>query len=183
MPSGAANPNTPRWTTPLGSKPSPGYASPPPEPGGHAGGGGAVRRSSAVATNDAVPPAWPNLVQRAESALMAALPFVVVTAYAGFNRFGPIGGEVAAVVGLLGFLVMFMLQPRAAWLGTWGAVGALLGFGAFAVLGALLPAGTPVIVAFLVLVLAVGGAYLAGVLLAKRDWPMRRPWLTKSGAP
>lgn len=175
MPSGAANPNTPRWTTPLGGTPPPRYAPRPPEREGPSA------RSAAVATRDAAPPAWPNLIQRAESGLMASLPFVALAAYAGFNRFGPSGGEAGALIAMIGFWATFMLQPRAAWLGTWGAVGALLGFGAFVALGVLLPHETPVIVAFLVLVLAVGGAYLAAVLLARRDWPVRRPWLARPG--
>lgn len=182
MPSGAANPNTPRWTTPLGGTPPPRYAAPPPEPGARAGTNEPPARSAAVVSHDPASPDWPNLIQRAESGLMASLPLVAVAAFAGFNRFGPGGAEVAALVALVGFWAMFMVRPRAAWLGTWGAVGALLGLGAFVLLGALLPPETPVIIAFLVFVLVVGGAYLAAILLARRDWPVRRPWLARRDA-
>ena len=112
---------------------------------------------------------------------MAALPLVALTAFAGFDRFGPRGAEVAAIVALLGFWAMFTARPRGAWLGTWGAVGALFGLGAFVLLGVLLPAETPVIVSFIVLTSSVGGAYAAAIVLALHDWPVRRPWLSAAG--
>jgi curved DNA-binding protein CbpA len=182
MPSGAANPNTPRWTTPLGGTPPPRYAPAGGPPPAEAGDRRAPRHPDAVVPHDPAP-AWPNLIQRAESGLMAALPLVALTAYAGFNRFGPRGAEVAAVIALIGFWAGLMARPRAAWLGAWGAVGALLGLGVFVLLGALLPAETPVIVSFLVLVITIAGAYAVAMVLALRDWPVRRPWLPAPGGP
>jgi hypothetical protein len=112
---------------------------------------------------------------------MAALPLVAVAALAAFDRLGPRGAEVAALVALFGLWAAFFALPRAAWIATRGAVGGLLGLGAFVLLGFLLPPETPVFISFILLALCVGAAYLAGVVLALHDVPMRRPWLPQPG--
>lgn len=214
MPSGAANPNTPRWTTPLGATPPPRYAHTNAQPGASAGDtsrppadapqgppgssdaqaprGSAsapvpnAPRSPASDGQEAVPPtaadpAWPMLIQRAETGLLAALPLVAIAALAAFDVSGPRGAEIAAVVALIAFWGAFGAAPRAAWVATRGSIGALLGLAAFGLLDFVLPPETPVVTSFLLLAACVGGAYLGSVVLAVHDWPVRRPWLSAPG--
>jgi hypothetical protein len=138
-------------------------------------------RAGAVVPRSPSPRGWPTLIQRTESGLIAALPLVALAALVAFGRFGPSGAEVTAVVALVGLWVAFFARPRAAWIATRGAVGALLGAAAFVLLGFLLPSGTPVFSSFILLSLSVAAAYLAGIVLALRDVPTRRPWLRQPG--
>ncbi|MFI5255117.1 MAG: DnaJ domain-containing protein, partial [Candidatus Limnocylindrales bacterium] len=113
MPSGAANPNTPRWTTPLGATPPPRYASSRAPASASSGDtartpAGAPQRPADASSQASPPspldpaasdvrgavppttadPAWPTLIQRAETGLLAALPLVAFGALAAFDQFG-----------------------------------------------------------------------------------------------
>ncbi|MGH3076205.1 MAG: hypothetical protein ACRDQC_14810, partial [Gaiellales bacterium] len=121
--------------------------------------------------------AWPSLAQRAEAGLLAALPPVVMAAFAAFDRFGARGAQVAALVTLVVLWGVFGALPRAAWIAARGALGAAVGLGAALLLGLALPPDKPIFTAFLFGSFIVGAGYLAGVALAMRDVPVRRPWL------
>jgi hypothetical protein len=178
MPSGAANPNTPRWTTPVGTAPKPRYDAPPrPAPA-------AEEASPRPATaRHPAGPAWPTGVQRIESALTAALPFALVAGFGAVGRLGPRSAGIAALVVLALAWFGFSAKPRAAWLATRGALGGVMGYLAYLGASLVLPLGASVLTSFILAILSIGAAYAAGVALALRDVPVRRPWLPPPGSP
>jgi hypothetical protein len=178
MPSGAANPNTPRWTTPVGTAPKPRYDVPPrPD--------SAEDEASPRPATARPParPAWPSGVQRIESALTAALPFALVTGFGAVGRLGPRSAGIAALVILAVVWFGFYGRPRAAWLATRGALGGVMGYLAYLGASLVLPLGASVLTSFILAILSIGAAYAAGVALALRDVPVRRPWLPPPGSP
>jgi curved DNA-binding protein CbpA len=178
MPSGAANPNTPRWTTPVGTAPKPRYDAPPgPAP--------AAKEASPRAATARHPPepAWPTGVQRIESALTAALPFALVAGFGAVGRLGPRSAGIVALVVLVVAWFGFYAKPRAAWLATRGALGGVMGYLAYLGASLVLPLGASVLTSFILAILSIGAVYAAGVALALRDVPVRRPWLPPPGSP
>jgi len=182
MPSGAANPNTPRWTTPVGTAPKPRYESPPrPAPAS-----AEASPRPATARDRARPPAraaWPTRVQRIEGALTAALPFALVAGFGALGRLGPRSAGIAALVVLAIAWAVFYGKPRAAWLATRGALGGVVGYLGYLGASLALPLEASVLTSFILAILSIGAACAAGVALALRDVPVRRPWLPPPGSP
>src|SRR3990172_9220244 len=174
----AQGPKTPPWTPPVGAAPKPRYDAPPrPAPA-------AEEASSRPATaRHPARLAWPSGVQRIESALTAALPFALVAGFGAVGRLGPRSAGIVALVVLAVAWFGFYGKPRAAWLATRGALGGVMGYLAYLGASLVLPLGASVLPSFILAILSIGAAYAAGVALALRDVPVRRPWLPPPGRP